>query len=269
MNESPASAPRWSNTNRDQKALAILRTLQSTCGPSVTRGSWLDVGCGSGGIAHALSEHVDHIVGLDPEPWQSWVGLSSDRSNLSFQVAKFDGAELAVAESSFDVLICNQVYEHVEKPAQLISNISRVLKPEGVCYFAGPNLLWPIEPHVFWPLVHWLPRGFAHRLMRVFGSANPNALDAYSASLWTLQRWFDRAGLSAVNLMPARLGAELAMRNYPRAQAFAHALPPGFYDAVNPLAPGFVLLLSKIGISRRERRRSNIAVTDPPARVVR
>ena len=68
----------------------------------------------------------------------------------------------------------------------------------GIAYFAGPNLLFPIEPHVFWPFVHWLPRGLAVRLMRALGSRK--VLDANSASWWRLHAWFD--GFEVSNALP-------------------------------------------------------------------
>lgn len=245
MSESIAITPRWGNEGRDRKAMAILRTMVSRCGERIGQGTWLDVGCGSGGIASALAPHVKQIVGVDPEPWPTWSALTEGQPNLSFLPAGFDGDQLPLPEGTADVVICNQVYEHVAHPAVLIRNIHRVLKPGGVCYFAGPNLLWPVEPHVFWPFVHWLPRRSAQRLMRALGSKRADVLDAYSATQWTLMGWFDSAGFSVSNLLRARGAAGLALGRYKRLSLVAAALPDGIYRLLGPVAPGFVFLLTK------------------------
>lgn len=237
--------PRWGSVGRDRKAMAILGTLMSHCGARIAEGAWLDIGCGSGGIAGALAPHVHRIQGADPEPWPTWETLVAEHSNLSFLVAGFDGEELPVPEASADVIVCNQVYEHVARPAALVHNIHRVLKPGGVCYFAGPNLLWPIEPHVYWPFVHWLPRRMAQRLMRALGSNRAEELDAFSTTYWELTSWFSKAGLRWTDGVAARISVELSLRGCPRSAALARGVPAFTLMPLAPLWPGFIFILRK------------------------
>lgn len=237
--------PRWGSECRERKAMAILRTMIARCGDGVVEGTWLDIGCGSGGIAFTLAPHVGMIVGIDPEPWPSWVAKAEEQQNLSFVSAYFDGEKLPLQVGTADVVICNQVYEHVTHPSALIRNIHRVLKPGGVCYFAGPNLLWPIEPHVFWPFVHWLPRRLAQRLMRALGSTKVDSLDAYSATHSTLMGWFKDAGFSISNLLRIRTATGFDIGRHERLSAFAMTMPEAFYNVLCPIAPGFVFLLTK------------------------
>lgn len=237
--------PRWGSECRERKAMAILRTMIARCGDGVVEGTWLDIGCGSGGIAFTLAPHVRMIVGIDPEPWPSWETKAEEQQNLSFVSAYFDGDQLPLQVGTADVVICNQVYEHVTHPSALIRNIHRVLKPGGVCYFAGPNLLWPIEPHVFWPFVHWLPRPLAQRLMRGLRSTKADSLDAYSATQLTLKSWFKDAGFSVSNLLRIRTATGLDIGRHERLSAMAMAMPEAFYNLLCPIAPGFVFLLTK------------------------
>ncbi|NZA28352.1 class I SAM-dependent methyltransferase [Luteimonas sp. SJ-92] len=240
-----ARTPRWSNVGRDRKALAIWRTMERNFGPGVSKGAWLDVGCGSGAIATTLAGIARHVTGIDPEPWDAWRGAMAEHSNLRLMVGEFDGPEPPLPGASIDVVVCNQVYEHVRDPFALIRNINRVLVPGGVCYFAGPNLLWPIEPHVFWPFVHWLPRSTAHRTMTVLGSRCASELDAYSTTSWRLVSWFRQSGFSVRNAIPQRALSIEGKGLQPRVMRTFGRLPGVVHDLLLPLMPSFVFLLKK------------------------
>jgi SAM-dependent methyltransferase len=204
---------------------------------------WVDIGCGNGGISAALADRAGKIVGIDPESWPEWAQMAADRPNLEFREARFDMANEVLPARTFDVAVCNQVYEHVRDPKQLLQNIYRVLRPGGVCYFAGPNLLWPVEPHVFWPFVHWLPRRLAQRMMRACGSRRSAELDAYSATYWTLRRWFRDSGFDTRPALRARIAAELELRNFPALAAAMRHAPRWLIGLLTPISPGFVFVL--------------------------
>lgn len=225
--------------------MAILGTLRSCAGEEVVAGSWLDVGCGSGGIAGCLSHHVASVTGVDPESWQQWEELTTNRSNLHLHVGKFDGDDLPIKEASFDVVVCNQVYEHVDNPELLLRNICHVLKPGGHCYFAGPNLLWPVKPHVYWPFVHWLPRDYSLRLMKALGSDRMSDLDAWSLDIWRLRSLILRAGFNWKDATPDRLKAGLALRGSRSLMRAVTIMPRIVFRLLLPFSPGFVLILHK------------------------
>lgn len=240
--ESAPVDPRWGQQDRDRKAEAILATLQLHCGRDLTRGRWLDIGCGSGGVAATLAAHVQQVTGVDPEAWARWNQFREQHSNLDFHAASYRDLESLLGPGSVDVVVCNQVYEHVDDPIALLGAIRRVMKPGAVCYFAGPNLWWPIEPHVFWPFVHWLPRGFARRLMRWLGSSKPEALDAWSAHYWRLTEWFKGTGFASTSAVAARIDGEFAGRGWRMRQPRWIA---ALVNALTPLSPGFVFILHK------------------------
>lgn len=241
----PAQDPRWGAKGRDAKALAILGTLRLTCGQDVTAGQWLDVGCGSGQIAAALAPHVEAIRGIDPEPWSRWVALQAERENLRFDVGGVDDLPALVSAASVDIAICNQVYEHVPDTAVLIRELHRVLKPGGRCYFAGPNLAWPIEPHVFLPFVHWLPRASVIRILAAAGVTRIHGLDAWSLDAWRLQDLLRRAGFKIDLAFRARARAGIEVGERGLATRLASAMPHWLERATLPLHPGFVFVLRK------------------------
>lgn len=247
MIEGSASLPRWGDQGRGDKALVIHRTLVAVLGEYIDTATWLDVGCGSGGIAAALACRVQRVIGVDPEPWPSWPRLMAEHSNLVLHAGSFDVETPPLAPASIEVMVCNQVYEHVADPAMLIRNLGRVLSPGGGCYFAGPNLLWPVEPHVFWPFVHWLPRRQSLWLMTAMGSRRATELDAFSSSCWRLRRWFRDSGFEVRWALKERLVAELRTRGFTRLAALAGKVPRWVYRVVEPVSPGFIYVLTKPG----------------------
>ncbi len=236
--------PRWGSEDRPRKAEAIWQTLQHFCGPDISQGAWLDIGCGSGGIAATLAPRVRLMTGLDPEPWTRWATWMDANPNLKFLQGSYDSSPARVQPESIDVVICNQVYEHVPDPVALITFIHRSLKPGGVCYFAGPNLLFPVEPHVFWPFVHWLPRKFALGLMRALGSKRVDNLDANSVHYWKLKKWLTH-GFKVQNGVPVIIRAILAERDLVRLSIFIQHLPLWLIDFLTPFSPGFAFVLEK------------------------
>lgn len=238
-----AHDPRWGQEGRDRKAEAILATLEFHCQRDLKRGIWLDIGCGSGGVAATLAAHVEKVVGVDPEAWARWETFREQHANLDFHTGSYRDLENLLTLGSVDVVVCNQVYEHVDDPLALLRAIHQVMKPDGVCYFAGPNLLWPIEPHVFWPFVHWLPRAFAQRGMRFFGSHHAEELDAWSWSYWRLTRAFRDMGFAFKVAIGERIHVQAASGSSALLRAIAHIPRPGL-SAVAPMAPGFIFVLT-------------------------
>lgn len=236
--------PRWGQENRDHKAEAILTTLRLHCRCDLTQGTWLDIGCGSGGIASTLAGQVARVVGVDPEPWNRWQEFKRRHPNIDFHVGTYAKLAELLGRDSCDVVICNQVYEHVDDPVALLGAIHTVLKPEGVCYFAGPNLLWPIEPHVFWPFVHWLPRNFAVRLMHVCRARRLAYFDANSWSYWRLTKAFRHTGFDYASAVRERIGAS-ALRSGSIAARAVLLVPRSVYAAFTFMSPGFVFVLRK------------------------
>jgi len=233
--------PRWGAAHRDAKGRAIFATMLSAIGPTVANESWLDVGCGSGGIAAELSKHVASVVGIDPEAWPGWPDLMSSNPGLRLLQRDCRAIESVVPNGSIGVAVCNQVYEHVPDVPALLTELFKALKPGGHCYFAGPNLLWPIEPHVFYPFVHWLPRERAIRMLSKMGLHRMRELDAWSMHYWTLRSHLRAAGFEVSSLLAERM---LASRRRAPNAALLRVLK-FLAVATEPVAPSFVFLLRK------------------------
>jgi SAM-dependent methyltransferase len=130
----------------------------------------LDVGCGIGTYVKRFREFTPHVYGIDVSVKRLQEGA---RAVPNLLAAK--GERLPFRETSFDVLVFNEVIEHVEDDRKTIEDALRVLQPGGHIVIYAPNRLFPYETHgVYWkgryrfgniPLVNYLPNRFRDRLV--------------------------------------------------------------------------------------------------------
>lgn len=172
--------------SRSRKAKRIIKTLANHFGSTnLKKLSVLDTGSSSGIIDYMLADKFARVVGIDIDKQAvSFAKQSFRKANLKFQVG--DALKLNFPASSFDVVICTHIYEHVSNPQKLFDEIYRVLKPTGVCYLAAVNKLWPIEAHYNLPFLSWLPKSLANPYIRATGKAHQyyETMHTY----WTLKR---------------------------------------------------------------------------------
>lgn len=149
---------------RHLKAIKIEKILELEQRQSPLR--LLDVGAGSGGIAQYFGSHISGRFSVDA------VDVTDSREtveNYSFQVVR--DTTLPFPDNSFDVVISNHVIEHVgNEQAQRhhLSELRRVLKPDGVGYFAVPNRWMLVEPHYKLAFLSWLPHKLRSRYLKLF-----------------------------------------------------------------------------------------------------
>jgi hypothetical protein len=79
-----------------------------------------------------------------------------------------DGTRLPFADQSFDLVFSNSVIEHVgdrATQARFASEIARVGKQ---FWLQTPSRYFPVEQHMWTPLVHWLPRAWQAAVLKRF-----------------------------------------------------------------------------------------------------
>ena len=96
----------------------------------------LDVGCGSGTLLGLLKGHGFHVKGVD---FSSEASAVAKRDN-GVDVAVGSLEEVHFPDRSFDVVTLFHVMEHVTNPRQVLSEVSRILRPEGVVILQVPNI---------------------------------------------------------------------------------------------------------------------------------
>ena len=144
----------------------IVQTLADFGGVDVARARILDVGCSAGLITEEIAQAAGTVVGVDRDVEALGYGV---RSEGSARYAAASGERLPFADATFDAVVCNHVYEHVDDPFALMREAHRVLRTGGACYVAAGHTLQLIEPHHRLPLLSWLPRPLASAWLRALG----------------------------------------------------------------------------------------------------
>jgi cyclopropane fatty-acyl-phospholipid synthase-like methyltransferase len=99
----------------------------------------LDAGCGCGYGAVFLAENgAKRVTGIDVSPDAiAYAQKNFARANLEFEV--MDGTTITFNSGFFDVVVSLEVIEHICKYENYISEVSRVLKPNGLLIISTPN----------------------------------------------------------------------------------------------------------------------------------
>jgi 2-polyprenyl-3-methyl-5-hydroxy-6-metoxy-1,4-benzoquinol methylase len=176
----------FDDEGRQRKAVTIVKVCQDFLGvEDLSRLSLLDVGSSSGIIDNYLADYFGSVQGIDIDtPAVAYAQQTFNKPNLKFTAG--DAMRLEQADNSVDVVVCSHVYEHVPDAAAMFTEIHRVLKPGGFCYFSGNNRVMVMEPHYRLPLLSLLPRCLAHRYMRLTGKGD--YYHEQHVSYWALKR---------------------------------------------------------------------------------
>lgn len=101
----------------------------------------LDIGCGAGFLSNDLSKQGNQITGIDLSESSLQVAQKHDATKKVTYI-KGDAYNLPFVENAFDAVCAMDILEHVEKPAVLIHEASRVLRPGGLFFFHTFNRNW-------------------------------------------------------------------------------------------------------------------------------
>ncbi|MGH8981680.1 MAG: class I SAM-dependent methyltransferase [Acidimicrobiales bacterium] len=153
-------------TGQHRRLEMILRAA-----PEIAGGSFLEVGCGLGLYLERLGPKAEAAVGVEFEPDRA--KDASARCDTASVVVAANEA-LPFPSGSFDVVLTNEVIEHVLDDTVSAAELVRVLRPGGKLVLFCPNRWYPVEQHgVYWrgtyhfgniPLVNYLPDPLRDRL---------------------------------------------------------------------------------------------------------
>jgi ArsR family transcriptional regulator len=155
----------------------------------------LDIGTGTGRMLEILAPRVERALGIDQSREMLAVArVNLDRAGLENGLVRLgDMYRLALLDSSFDAVVIHQVLHYADRPAAVIAEAARVLRPSGIL------ILVDFAPHS----LEFLRDEHAHRRLGFADSeveewctaagldlAPPRRLpgDPLTVVIWTAQR---------------------------------------------------------------------------------
>jgi 2-polyprenyl-3-methyl-5-hydroxy-6-metoxy-1,4-benzoquinol methylase len=187
-------------------AARFARQIASTSAPflpcPVSEARVLDVGCGFGYTSAELADLCGSAVGVEPSAGllREAEQLATSRTNLLFRQG---GIESIQETAAYELVVLDNVLEHIEDQAGAMRTIARALVPGGVAFILVPNKLWPIEVHYHLPFLSWMPIPMANRYLRLTGRGTDYSNSAYAPTIWTIRRLAADAGLEPYLVPPA------------------------------------------------------------------
>jgi 2-polyprenyl-6-hydroxyphenyl methylase/3-demethylubiquinone-9 3-methyltransferase len=100
----------------------------------------LEVGSGGGILTEEICKMGFATTGIDPSDNSLKTAKNhADASGLNIKYDKGTGEQLPYPDNTFDCVFCCDVLEHVRDLPKVISEISRVLKPNGIFFYDTLN----------------------------------------------------------------------------------------------------------------------------------
>ena len=103
----------------------------------------LNLGTGEGDYDPMISASVEKLVSCDinPKDVNFAQELNKEFGNIDYRVE--NALDLSFQDASFDLIISVDVMEHVGDPEQMVKEMSRVLKSNGLVFLTYPQLKFP------------------------------------------------------------------------------------------------------------------------------
>ena len=166
----------------ERHAKSTLRLLKKNLS---TRPSMLDYGSGSGLWARIANELGYNVIAYEPH---------ASRNQLE---NKCTSSWEDIANNKFDVVVCNQVLEHIQYPCTDLEKIATVCKKNTLLYCSVPNADFKSEEEIYseWPF-----NGKESHILAPFQHINGFTHESFRSSL--LEKGFRESSLYYFRLMP-------------------------------------------------------------------
>lgn len=147
----------------------------------------LDLGSGEGGTSSLFADS-NYVVSYDI----SFLRLKRQKEKYrTYKLINGDARFLPFGDSTFDLIILQDVIEHIENPYFLIEELSRVLNKDGILYLSTPNKFSILniisDPHWGIPFLSLLKRNSVKKYFLRFFRRNDYSRDD-AAELLSLQQ---------------------------------------------------------------------------------
>lgn len=225
-----------------KKILTTIKDFLNKKNQKLTGAICLDIGGSAGFCAKSLSPFVKKIYVIDiDENALKYGKINNKTPNIIYKVG--DAMFLPFANNSIDIIICNQVYEHVPDSHQLFKEIYRVLKPKGMCYFGAGNRFVLVEQHYNLPFLSWFPKKVSNIYIRLFRKEKfyyENLL-----SFFGLKRLLKNFNIYDYTINVIKNPVQFSATDLVKKNSFISNLPRIFLKLIEPIFPGYIFIIQK------------------------
>lgn len=164
----------------------------------------LDIGCGDAGVIIALAEAGAEVAGLELDRASLRRGrLRAEEHGVQAVLSEGIAEALPFADRSLDLVILDNVLEHVTDRPGTLREIQRVLRPGGLLYMVTPK---PLSAYSLWNDPHYDLAGLVllpRRLQIVyFEKIRGGGEGTYDVGIiptrWRLKRLLKAAGFETI-----------------------------------------------------------------------
>lgn len=149
-------------------------------------GRILDYGCGRGEVVTIGRQRGLDVWGVDTYSGHYVPSLDAVVDETRRYIRQIERSRADFPDAYFDMVLSNQVLEHVTEPEAVIADMGRLLKPGGTLIAAFPVASTWYEGHVGLYFAHRVPRGsFRHA---AFVAAHRLGFGLYRGTL-TASEW--------------------------------------------------------------------------------
>ncbi|MBE9097422.1 class I SAM-dependent methyltransferase [Tychonema sp. LEGE 07203] len=100
---------------------------------SSSKGTALDIGCGSGILAGELAKYYDRVVAIDLSPKMLDIARQK-RSSPNIEYIQMDASHLKV-DRQFDLIVSDSTFHHLKHLPSTLQSIKKILNPRGKVVF--------------------------------------------------------------------------------------------------------------------------------------
>lgn len=203
----PANFDTWKNLYVSEYARGhqLLDTLRGYLPEFRIEGAHvLDVGCGDAGVPIAFAEAGAHASGIEPHQPSVDRGMVRVREHgVAVDLRHGVAEELPYPDASFDLVLLDNVLEHVRDQPRTLAEIRRVLRPSKWLYVVTPK---PLALYSLWNDPHYDLAGLVLMPRRLqvwyFEKVRGGGVGTYDVgripTRWRLRRLVRDAGFETV-----------------------------------------------------------------------
>jgi SAM-dependent methyltransferase len=225
-------------TIKARKIFSVIKDF-SEKEPGLCRG--LDIGCSAGINTNFLGSELKDAIGIEIDEDALKFGYSRRKPNVHFLMG--DAIHLPFDDEIFDIVICNHVYEHVPDARVLMSEIFRILKPGGFCYFGAANRFIIIEPHYQLPFLSWFPKPVANFYLSLLRRKVPyyENLQSY----YGIKKLISHFSVTDYTLRIIRNPEQFNAEDVIGQKSLIRLMPEFLLHLLMPIIPIYIFVLSK------------------------